>query len=952
MLDLQTKIQYNLSIYDGFTKLPEIFYYPRAINMTDGDKTLLLTKLHRPLVTRNLISRPLLFEQLSDGINGPLILVCAPAGYGKTTLICTWLEHMAAAKGEQGACLPSAWLSLDEDESDLNRFLHYFIAALRTIFSETCDETLMLLQAGQQPPEQVLYTTLCNELSKLPGEVILVLDDYQFIRGKVVHGLLVELARHWPKPLHLVLISRIDPPLPLTSLRVKGMLREIRTQDLRFTPKETATYLSQAQFIRMSQPTLDLLEERFEGWPAGLHLAALSLRSAGTQESVQLALTNENANITGYLVDEVLTHQFPVIYSFLLKTSILDRFCAALCEAVIGEIDTNWNVRACLDWIERSELFLISLDDRREWYRYHHLFQESLQQRLSAEMTPDQVNTLHLRASTWFEEHGFIEEALQHALAAGDLDLAARQMYTGLPTALNHVDRPTLERWLRLLPEEIIQRHPGLLMISAWALQFLWRLDLQAQMLKQIEDLLDADGGASLPEDDRQLLRTQILLFRAEHAYFGNQPIRAIDLCQQALGLLPPSWIFGRGAAMLFLGLSMQASGQAQAAERLLLDEYGSHGDKTDIFALLVLDSLCFIYLHTGQLEQARQTAQVLAQGSTHNGIAFMRSAGDWFLGLVCYQSNELEAAAQHFTHIVDNRYTAQVTNYRDAVAGLALIHQIQGESSEAWRMVESISQFDLDQRGSEETRTRSLRARLMLLQGDLEGAGRWVDTLTDLPPDQPLMWLEEPQVSWVRILLARGGESDVILALKILDVLGEITERTHNTRYKIEILALRALVLDAMAQRGVGEISQADAVLKQAVDIARLGGFIRVFVDLGVPMQAMLRRLASQGHSVDTINRILAAFPTDDKKKVGSESLARQPTVYISTVAEPLTRRELDVLALLRGPLSIKEIAQRLNISYGTAKGYTINLYAKLGVNRRWDAVVRAEELNILPPR
>ncbi len=250
-----------------------------------------------------------------------------------------------------------------------------------------------------------------------------------------MHSLLVELARHWPKPLHLVLISRIDPTLPLTSLRAKGMLREIRTQDLRFTPEETATYLSQAQFIRLSQPTLDLLEERFEGWPAGLHLAALSLRSAGSQESVQLALSNENANITGYLVDEVLTHQFPAIYSFLLKTSVLDRFSAALCEAVIGETDTTWNVRACLDWIERSELFLISLDNRREWYRYHHLFQQFLRQRLSAEMAPGEMNNLHRRASAWFEEHGLLDEAMHHALEAGDLDLVARLMSSGLRDA-------------------------------------------------------------------------------------------------------------------------------------------------------------------------------------------------------------------------------------------------------------------------------------------------------------------------------------------------------------------------------------------------------------------------------------------------------------------------------------------------------------------------------------
>jgi LuxR family maltose regulon positive regulatory protein len=920
--------------------------------LTDGDQTLLRTKLNRPRVPHGLVERVRLLEWLNDGIDHPLTLVCAPAGYGKTTLICTWLERMAAGRGEEAAPLPSVWLSLDEEDSDLNLFLRYSIAALRTIYTDACEETLMLLQAGQQLPREVLYTTLCNELSKLPGEVILVLDDYQFIHGKAVHGLLVELARHWPKPLHLVLISRVDPPMPLTRLRAKGMLREIRTQNLRFTPQETATYLSQAQFIRVSQPTLDLLDERFEGWPAGLHLAALSMRSAGSQEAVQLALSDENANITGYLVDEVLTHQYPVIYLFLFKTSILDRFCAALCEAVIGEIDPNWNVRACLDWIERSGLFLISLDNRREWYRYHQLFQKLLQQRASAELGLDQVASLHLRASAWFEEHGLLDEALHHAMAAGDLDLATRQMIAGLRDVINRVDRLTLERWLRLLPDEMIQRHPGLLMIRAWALQFMWRLDLQAQVLKQIEDLLDADGGASLPEDYGQLLHAQILLLRAQRAYFGNQPTRAIDLCQQALALLPSSWIFGRGGAMLYLGLSMQAIGQSGAAERLLLGEYALHGDKADIYALLVMESLCFIHLHTGQLEQTRQTAEVLLQGSTHSGIAFMRSMGYWFLSLVCYQRNELEEAAQYFTHIVENRFTAQVTTYRDAVAGLALIHQIKGESDEAWQMVESISRFDLEQRGSEDNRTRSLRARLLLMQGDLERASQWVDTLTDPPPDQPLLWLEEPQVARVRVLVAMGRDNDLHLAAQILDILDEIADRTHNLRYKIEILALRALVLDAVAQRGGGETSQADAILQQAVDLARLGGFIRVFVDLGVPMQAMLRRLITQGHSVETINCILAAFPADDKKWVGSESLARQPTVDISTVIEPLTRRELEVLALLRGPSSVKEIARILNISHGTAKGHTINLYAKLGVNRRWDAVAKAEELNILPPR
>jgi LuxR family maltose regulon positive regulatory protein len=676
------------------------------------------------------------------------------------------------------------------------------------------------------------------------------------------------------------------------------------------------------------------------------------MRSAGSQESMLSILTSENANITGYLVDEVLSHQIPAIYSFLLKSSILNRFCASLCEAVIDVVDPAWDVHACLDWIERSDLFLTSLDNRREWYRYHHLFQELLGRRLTAEIGPDQVSDMHRRASAWFEEHGLLDEALHHALAAGDFDLAARQMSTGLRDALNHEDRLTLERWLRLLPEEVIQHHPGLLMIRAWALQFMWRLDLQAQALQQLEALLDSGEGPSLPAADLQLLRAQILLLRAQQAYFGNQPTQAIDYCRQALALLPPSWTFGRGAAMLYLGISMQAGGQAAEAERLLLDEYESYGDKADAYALLVLDSLCFIYLHTAQLEQARQIALLLLQGASRSGLAFMASLADWYLGWVCYQRNELEAAAGYFCRLVESRYTAQITSYRDAVAGLALTHQAQGQSTEARLMVESISQFDLEQRGSEDNRTRSLRARLQLLQGDLEAAADWVDAFTDRPPEQALAWLEEPQLTRVRVLAGRGTDADLRLALQILDALNEIADRTHNTHHKIEILALRALVSDAQGKIGTATGSAnaaADSALAQALTLARPGGYIRVFVDLGRPMQAMLCRLVSHGYSKAAISRILAAFPADSADQVGG---APRLPLDRPAMTERLTRRELEILSLLREPLSIKEIALSLNISYATVRRHNTNIYDKLGASGRMSAVARAEALNILPPR
>jgi LuxR family transcriptional regulator, maltose regulon positive regulatory protein len=910
--------------------------------MTDQDQTLLRTKLRPPRLTSGLLQRTRLTDLFNREIERPLLLVCAPAGFGKTTLVCSWLEQMAAGQDGKTTSRPFAWLSLDGNDSDLRLFLRYFIAAIRTIFDDACPETLALLQAGPQLPQSVLFATLSNDLEELPGEAILVLDDYHTIHNAEVHKLLGELVRHASDWLHLVLISRIDPPLPLAGLLVKGKLGRFRTQDLRFTPEETAAYLRQSQLSLLSKDALPIIEERLEGWPAGLRLVALSLRSAGSQESVLTALSSDNTNITRYLVDEVLNQQPPAIHSFLLKTSILDRFCASLCEAVYGEHDAAWSAHTCLDWIERSELFVISLDSSGEWYRYHHLFQEALYKRLSADRAPDQLKDLHRLASFWFEEHGLIDEALQHALAAGDLDLAARQMSAGMRDTVNREDLPTLERWLRLMPEEMIQRRPELLMLRVWFLELIWRLDLQAVVLQQVEALLDSGGGsASLSADDLQILRAQILLPKAQLAFFTNQISQAMELCRQVLAILPASWTFVRGAAMLYLGLSMQSDGQLQAAERMLLNEYASCTDKSDIYPLVVLQSLGHIYLWTGQLERARQIASTLIQGATHSGIAIMKHWGDYFLAMACFHSSELDAAAYSFTEIIMNRYIATGATYHDAVAGLTLIHQAKGETSEAWKLVESLSQYDLEQSGSEDERTRSLRARLMLLQGDLEGAGLWVDTLSGPPPDMALLWLEEPQVTRARILVARGSETDLQSALQILEFLEDIAGRTHNTSHKIEVLALRALALNAQ-----GQTRQAGVDLKQALDLAKPGRLIRVFIDLGRPMQEMLLRLDGEGYSVEWIRRLLAQFSQEHKNLRGSESPANL------TLVEPLTPRELETLILLREPLSFKEIALKLNISYATVKRHTINIYAKLGVNQRWFAVLKAEELGILPPR
>jgi LuxR family maltose regulon positive regulatory protein len=913
---------------------------------------LLRAKLHRPRVTRDLVVRPRLLELLNRGLDGRLILVSAAAGFGKTTLISSWLKGMAATSGEGPGPPPAAWLSLDEQDGELVVFVRYLIAALRTLFPDAASETLALLQAPQQVSEAHLFVTLNNEIEELSRDFVLVLDDYHILEGQAVHSFFHELLNHWPHPLHLVLITRADPPLPLARLRARGKITEIRTSDLRFNAEETAAYLDQVLDRPLQQQARDLLEQQTGGWIAALQLAGISLRTPAKIESIRSTLVSTGQSLSGYMQGEVLAQQVPAIQTFLLKTSVLDRFCAPLCEAVVGEGDPAWSTRACTDWIDRAGLFVFRLDDQRKWYRYHQLFRDFLKEQLLARFGAEVVIDLNRKAAAWFAQQGLVNEALRHALEAGDLDLATRVIAHRLRDVLNHEDRPTLEHWLSVLPEEVVQRRPWLLMAKAWALQLSWQLGRRAKVLSQVEALIDEDGGATLPAEDLQLVRGQILTQKAVDAYHSNQPARSLACCEEALALLSPDWTYVRGATLVYWGLSMAAIGQGQAAERRLLDEYDSLDDTTIWYALNILLPLCLNYLNAGQLEPASWTAHVMLQQGIRGGKATPQAWAHCILGMVSYQWNDLDAAGVHLAEVVDLRYHVRSLPAHQGMEALVRVRQARGESAEARQVLEILSQFQMEQGGREEDGVRSLRAGLMLDQGDRESAFRWADAFTASVPDRPLMWAEVPHITRARILLARNGAVDVRLALQILDALLDIAERTHNTRSKITILALRALALEAQ-----GQSEQALDTLREAVDLAQPGGFLRVFVDLGPRMQELLGRLAAQSSAAEPIGRILAAFPGSGRGMMAggtqppSERRDR-PAPSVPALVEPLTPREIQILTLLREPLYPKEIARQLDISYLTVKRHSLNIYGKLGVNTRWEAVNRAVELGILPPR
>lgn len=933
------------------------------------------SKLQRPRVLRNVVPRPRLWSLLDRGAERPLTLVCAGPGFGKTTLVSSWLAQQGSPSGPP---VPTAWLSLDEQD-ELAVFLHYFIVALRTLVADACADSLALLQSPRTARRSLLHTTLINDLIKLPHDVIVVLDDFSTLPSLAVSELLIEMLRTWPQRLHLVIITRRNPALPLPSLRAKDLLTEIRSQQLRFSHAETAAYLTCALEAELNDADIGVVEQQSEGWITGIKLAVLAWRSSAAEGAAHSQWAANAASANEYFIDEVLAKQPAQIQRFLLNTSILDHFSASLSAAVLGEDSAggeapdegapDWSAGECIDWLVHEDLFTVALTGSSEWHRYHHLLRDLLRRRLAAQATPGAIAELHRRAASWFAQHDLVEEALHHAVQADDVELVSRLIEQGIPDVLNREDRATLERWLKLLPWAHIDSHPALLLLKVWVLQFNWQLGAQARVLDQIDALLRQQrAGNPNPADianpagGPDPLELQLDLIRGQAAYLSNQPVRALEYLAPALANFPPGWTYLRGGAVLYAGVSMQANGGFVHAERWLLDQFERYPDKKDGFALRLCMSLCFCYLAEGRLEQARQTAQDMLRQSQASNLPTTESWAHYFLGVVCHYHNQLELAEQHFTFLLKYEHAAIAIVVCQGLAHLALIRQVRGRQEEANHVLDVMEELDLDVGGRVTDSTHAMRAWLQLLQDDAERALRWAHTFTAPVPDAPLLWLANPHLIQARILIAGGEKADLLAACHSLDALAEIATRTCNRRYKIEILALRALACYRLHHR---DLALAD--LRESLELASVGGFERIYLGLGPDMAQMLKELHSQGLGVEPLLAQFADAPPsitslnarDNARNNGnsddSGSLSARPLAPLGAVhgmIEPLTMRETEVLALLREPLSMKEIARKLVVADSTVKRHTINIYGKLGVNRRWDAVAKAEALGYLPKR
>ena len=899
---------------------------------------LLATKLYIPADRPHSVPRPRLTQRLNEGLTYKLTLISAPAGFGKTTLLSGWIP---------GSERRVAWLSLDDGDNDPTRFWVYFISALQTLQPGLGENALVSLQALQPPPPELILTPLLNELAALPHDAALVLDDYHLIENPAIHQALTFALDHLPPQLHLLMTTRVDPPLPLSRLRSRSQLTELRAADLRFTPEEATAFLNEVMGLSLSAADVTALETQTEGWIVGLQLAALSMQGRPDVAGFIAAFTGTHRYILDYLTDEVLQQRPQGTENFLLQTSILDRLCGPLCDALTGGSEGQ----ATLERLEQANLFIVPLDDERQWYRYHHLFAEVLQARLR-QSQPELLADLHRRASAWYEARGSLAEAIQHALAAGEVGRAADLIERERWTLLGRGEINTLHTWLDALPGETLLARPRLSVAYAWIFSLREQAEAIEPRLQEAEQAL-AGPAFQTPDQAAEIdaIRGEIAILRAETALNRSDIPQAIECCRQALKLLPEDSPSLRGVATYFLGHAQRRAGHMVEAERVYL-EASALGLQTDnlLLALHALANLATVQITRGRLAQAADTSQRILQITAEHrrqswpvtGLAYQG------LGRLHYEWNELDTAAEYARLGIELGQRGGLTGLEINSRGtLAFTLQAQHDPGGADEMLRQIVALT-EQRHHPVYAANAVgwEARLRLQQGRLDPAARWAETCGLSLADAALSYSDEAEyLTLARILIAQGQTEAVPNLLTRLQQVAEADQRTGSL---IEILLLSALALQSR-----GDQAGALTALERALTLAEPEGYIRLFVDEGEPLAALLRQ--AQAHSIvpNYTRQLLAAFEAGERgsgpRPDDLGSVEGGAGVISSLLVEQLTERELELLRLVADGHSNQKIAQELFLAIGTVKKHLNNIFGKLEVSNRTQAVARARELDLL---
>jgi LuxR family transcriptional regulator, maltose regulon positive regulatory protein len=877
---------------------------------------ILTTKLYVPPPRPKAILRPSLIERLNEGLHRKLTLISAPAGFGKTTLVSEWV---ASCKR------PVAWLSLDKGDNDPTTFITYLVVALQTVVPKMGQGVLDILQMqqSQTPPVESLLTSLLNDLNIVPEKLVLVLDDYHVIENQPLNQALSFLIERLPSQLHLVIATREDPPIPLARLRVQGQLTELRAADLRFTPAEAAEFFNQVMGLQLSAENIVALENRTEGWIAGLQLAALSMQGRSDAVSFIKSFTGSHHFVLDYLVEEVLQKQSATIQAFLLLTSILDRMCGPLCDAVM--LDTSTSGQETLEYLDHANLFIVPLDNERRWYRYHHLFGDLLRQRLLQNFAPERIAELHISASEWSESNGLTFEAFRHATAAGDVERVERLIESREIDLHFHSVTTVVLEWLASLPEAVLNAHPQLWVRSAG-------LALMAGQTTEVEGKLQAAEKAiqSVELDDKTRdLIGRIACVRATLALTRYQPDAMITQAYRALEYLHLDNLTSRFTANWALGTAMMFRGDRVGATRAREEGMVLSQKSGNVFSIILATAaLGKMQELDNKLPQADETYR---RSLRLSGDHPQPSAAEVHLGLarICYEWNDLEAAERH------GQQGLQLTLQWDSVIDRFIVSEV-------------------------------FLARLKLTRGDLDGATALLAKaeqsarrhnfslrLPEIAAVQVLVLIRQGQaaaaaqlasqyelpLSQARVLIA---QSNPAAALMILEPLRQQMEARGWADER-----LNTIVLQAIAFHIHGEKDKAIKLLGEALALAEPGGFIRIFIDEGPLMAELLSEAAAFGMMPEYVRKLLATFETEKRKTETepdpSSAQATQP------LSDPLSQRELEVLRLIARGLSNREIGERLFLALSTVKGHNRIIFDKLQVQSRTEALSRARELGLL---
>lgn len=911
---------------------------------------LLRTKLSIPLPRPSLVARPRLFQRLNAGLAGKLIILSAPAGFGKTTLIADWI-HSACSKTPHPRF---SWLTLDEGDNDPVRFIAYLTAALTGSHADPDPLAPPISPPDPSTPITVAITLLINEMAAFPAEHVLALDDYHLIEAPPVHEALDFLLNHLPPQMHIVITTRIDPPLSIARLRGRAQVMELRQDDLRLTLDETAAFLNQVMGLDLAAVDVAALASRTEGWVAGLQMAAVSMQGREDLPAFIRAFTGSNRYILDYLVEEVFQHQTEQVKTFLLQTAVLDRLNASLCQFLISgtSLDPSQHSQtatqvqqsqAFLEYLEQANLFIIPLDEERGWYRYHRLFADLLRKRLQ-QLQPDRVQLLHGRAGAWFEQNNFVDDAIHHAFCAKDLQRAADLIEQHAEVALKRSESVTFMNRVEALPNELVRARPSLSVFHAWA------MILHGRPADRIESRLQ-DALSHDQKKTPTALPGNIAAIRSRISILQGQMARANEYAHLALELLPQENAFFRGIALWDLGMASLVGGDIAAGSRFLEDAARTSREAGNILvAVTTLCRLAGLQMLQGRLHQARDIyQQALRLATSDRGLLPVASEALFGLGELAREWNDLQAAKRYLDDGIQLSKQYWEMSALVGFLSLARIKQAQGDENGAqgllWQAREVVAEFSATEA---DDRTVALaQAQIWIRQRNFAAVERWAAEL-GLDSNTALSEFLEPTSTegsfspeqhlhkYELVVLARllFAQKRFAPALQVLDPLLSLAEGRGRTKATLEILVLQALIYQAQ-----GFVPRATAVLEQAVKLAQPAGYVRVFLDEGPSLEPLLRRVASRDVAPTYARELLAAFTAPHEELYPSA----QPLVG------PLSERELEVLHLLATNATGPEIANNLVIAISTFRSHTKSIYGKLDVNRRSDAVTRARQLGLI---